>query len=224
MVDLPVPARPFSQNTQELSEALAQVKRSSNRDTRVPGVHVEIGKLCASSPPVAFQAAEVIGLRESSIATGANMNPTRETIRSDAHLCQRRAGRAPQYVERALQSVERALPPHMCLVLGSNGKNGRLTGLLRLSFQDVSSQYMHGVHVELAAQGVEFVTKEGGYLDVHVQLFSMGLIDQSDVLTVNESTTFWSFRLSSSTSCESLYLRFRSVAFLRIESARRARF
>jgi hypothetical protein len=52
---------------------------------------------------------------------------------------------------------------------------------------------MHSVHIELAAQGVEFVTEERGYLDVHVQLFSTRLIVQSDVLTVNESTTFCSF-------------------------------
>jgi hypothetical protein len=82
---------------------------------------------------------------------------------------------------------------------------------------------MHGVHVELAAEGVELVTEKRGYLDVHVQLFSTRIIDQSDVLTVNESTTFWSFRRSSSSSCGSLYLRFRSVAFLRMESERRAR-
>jgi hypothetical protein len=112
----------------------------------------------------------------------------------------------------------------MRLVLGSNGKNGLLTGLLRLSFQNTSSQHMHSVHVELAAQGVEFVTEKRRYLNAHRQLFSTELVDQGDVLTVNESTTFWSFRRSSSSSCGSLYLRFRSVAFLRIESARRARF
>jgi hypothetical protein len=76
-----VNCRPFSQKTQELSEAVAQVIRSSKRDSRVPGVHVEIGKLCVSSGPVAFQAARVIGLRESSIATGANVNPSAREIR-----------------------------------------------------------------------------------------------------------------------------------------------
>jgi hypothetical protein len=75
-------------------------------------------------------------------------------------------------------------------VIATNGENGRLTGLLRLSLKNTSRQYTHSVHVELAAQGVEFITEERGYLDAHAKLFSTELIDQSDVLTVNESTTF----------------------------------
>jgi hypothetical protein len=76
IVDLPVPASPFSQNRQGLSEAVTQARRSPRRETRVPGVHIETGAEiveAALSAPVAFQAADAIGPRELSRAAG-NVN------------------------------------------------------------------------------------------------------------------------------------------------------
>jgi hypothetical protein len=74
IVDLPMPARPFSQKTQGPSEAAAQNRRFSKRDTRVPGVHMEVVESeseTEKSVAVEFHAAEATGRRESSNASGS---------------------------------------------------------------------------------------------------------------------------------------------------------
>jgi hypothetical protein len=102
------------------------------------------------------------------------------------------------------------------------GENG-LASFLLLELKNASSQYAHGVHITSVLQRFQLITEQGGDLDVRGSSSAPVPSSVRDVLTMNPSTTLWIFRRISSSCSESVYMRFTSVAFWRIDAKRRFR-